>query len=166
MPASYQTLKNSQNSGRFWNSPPTGWMATRSPRPPIPAALDMALALHSWTGGRLDRLVAVERSDTPDDPSPAACAALTRSAALGWRAVLSSQRRPVPDRRIAPFPEHWMGVPIWSHAGIVCTRETSSSPPHRIASFCTAHPVQSRKSGESKPDFSRRSSRSTISGGS
>jgi trehalose/maltose hydrolase-like predicted phosphorylase len=38
-----------------------------------------------------DRLVAVARSDTPgDDPSPAARAALTRSAALGWRAVLSA----------------------------------------------------------------------------
>jgi hypothetical protein len=29
-PASYQNLKNSRNSGRFWNSPPTGASSTQS----------------------------------------------------------------------------------------------------------------------------------------
>lgn len=38
-----------------------------------------------------DRLIAVARGDTPqDNPAPAASAALTRSCALGWRAVLAS----------------------------------------------------------------------------
>jgi trehalose/maltose hydrolase-like predicted phosphorylase len=38
-----------------------------------------------------DRLVAVARADTPaDDPVPAAGAALARSGALGWRAVLAA----------------------------------------------------------------------------
>jgi len=37
-----------------------------------------------------DRLVAVARADTPeDDPAPHAVAALGRSRALGWRAVLA-----------------------------------------------------------------------------
>jgi trehalose/maltose hydrolase-like predicted phosphorylase len=39
----------------------------------------------------LDRLVAVARADTPeDDPAPRAGAALARSRALGWRAVLAA----------------------------------------------------------------------------
>jgi trehalose/maltose hydrolase-like predicted phosphorylase len=39
----------------------------------------------------LDRLVAVARTDTPQgDPAPAAYVALTRSRALGWRAVLAA----------------------------------------------------------------------------
>ena len=40
--------------------------------------------------GEFDRLVAVARADTPeDDPAPHAVAALGRSRALGWRAVLA-----------------------------------------------------------------------------
>ncbi len=39
----------------------------------------------------LDRIVAVARADTEeDDPAPVACAALARSRALGWRAVLAA----------------------------------------------------------------------------
>jgi trehalose/maltose hydrolase-like predicted phosphorylase len=39
----------------------------------------------------LDRLVAVARADTPEaDPAPSAGAALARSGALGWRAVLAA----------------------------------------------------------------------------
>ena len=38
-----------------------------------------------------DRLIAVARADTPeDDPAPLASAALARSRALGWRAVLTA----------------------------------------------------------------------------
>jgi trehalose/maltose hydrolase-like predicted phosphorylase len=38
-----------------------------------------------------DRLIAVARADTPqDDPAPPASAALARSRALGWRAVLAA----------------------------------------------------------------------------
>jgi trehalose/maltose hydrolase-like predicted phosphorylase len=48
-----------------------------------------------WTSGagqtaEFDRLVAVARADTPEeDPAPHAVAALARSRALGWRAVLA-----------------------------------------------------------------------------
>jgi trehalose/maltose hydrolase-like predicted phosphorylase len=49
-----------------------------------------------------DRLVAVARSDTPqDDPAPAAYVALTRNRALGWRAVLAAHEAAWDARWIA-----------------------------------------------------------------
>lgn len=50
----------------------------------------------------LDRLVAVARGDTPeDDPAPPARAALARSRALGWRAVLAAHEAAWDARWIA-----------------------------------------------------------------
>ena len=50
----------------------------------------------------LDRLVAVARADTPqDDPAPVAGAALARSSALGWRAVLAAHEAAWDARWIA-----------------------------------------------------------------
>jgi trehalose/maltose hydrolase-like predicted phosphorylase len=49
-----------------------------------------------------DRLVAVARSDTPqEDPAPAAYVALTRNRALGWRAVLAAHEAAWDARWIA-----------------------------------------------------------------
>ena len=63
-----------------------------APEPSVLAALGLALALRGRAGGRIDRLVAVARADTPAGRSRprAASAALARSRALGWRAVLAA----------------------------------------------------------------------------
>src|SRR3974390_1197429 len=61
--------------------------------PDRPFSLRWAWRWHSVAGqvAHFDRLVAVARADAPqDDPAPAACAALARSRALGWRAVLAA----------------------------------------------------------------------------
>ena len=53
----------------------------------------------------LDRIVTVARADTPkDDPAPAAGEALTRSAALGWRAVLAAHE--------AAWKERWLASDV------------------------------------------------------
>ena len=61
--------------------------------PDRPFSLRWAWRWRSVAGqvAEFDRLVAVARADTPeDDPFPAASAALARSRALGWRAVLAA----------------------------------------------------------------------------
>ena len=61
--------------------------------PDRPFSLRWAWRWRSVAGqvAELDRLVAVARADTPeDDPAPPASAALARSRALGWRAVLAA----------------------------------------------------------------------------
>jgi trehalose/maltose hydrolase-like predicted phosphorylase len=61
--------------------------------PDRPFSLRWAWRWHSVAGqvAEFDRIVAVTRADTPqDDPAPSAGAALARSVALGWRAVLAA----------------------------------------------------------------------------
>jgi trehalose/maltose hydrolase-like predicted phosphorylase len=61
--------------------------------PDRPFPLRWTWSWRSVTGqvAELDRLVAVARADTPEaDPAPSAGAALARSGALGWRAVLAA----------------------------------------------------------------------------
>ena len=61
--------------------------------PDRPFPLRWTWRWRSVTGqvAELDRLVAVARADTPEaDPAPSAGAALARSGALGWRAVLAA----------------------------------------------------------------------------
>src|SRR3974390_2199927 len=72
--------------------------------PDRPFSLRWAWRWHSVAGqvAHFDRLVAVARADAPqDDPAPAACAALARSRALGWRAVLAAHEAAWDARWIA-----------------------------------------------------------------
>ena len=73
--------------------------------PDRPFSLRWAWRWHSVAGqvAHFDRLVAVARADAPqdDDPAPTACAALARSRALGWRAVLAAHEAAWDARWIA-----------------------------------------------------------------
>ncbi len=72
--------------------------------PDRPFSLRWAWRWRSVAGqvAELDRLVAVARADTPeDDPSPPAGAALARSRALGWHAVLAAHEASWDARWIA-----------------------------------------------------------------
>jgi trehalose/maltose hydrolase-like predicted phosphorylase len=69
-----------------------------------PFSLRWAWRWHSVAGqvAEFDRLVAVARADTPqDDPVPSAYAALARSRAIGWRAVLAAHEAAWDARWIA-----------------------------------------------------------------
>jgi trehalose/maltose hydrolase-like predicted phosphorylase len=73
--------------------------------PDRPFSLRWAWQWHSVAGqvAEFDRLVAVARADTAqDDPAPSACAALARSQALGWRAVLAAHE--------AAWKARWTGA--------------------------------------------------------
>jgi hypothetical protein len=62
------------------------WKRSARSRSPVPAAMGLALALR----GRAGSADPVACTDTPEDDPPLASAALARSNALGWRAVLTA----------------------------------------------------------------------------
>jgi trehalose/maltose hydrolase-like predicted phosphorylase len=82
----------------------TLWLGEAMLAPDRPFSLRWAWHWQSVAGqvAEFDRLVAVARADTAqDDPTPSACAALARSRAIGWRAVLAAHEAAWDARWIA-----------------------------------------------------------------
>jgi trehalose/maltose hydrolase-like predicted phosphorylase len=82
----------------------TLWLGDAELEADRPFSLRWAWRWQSVAGqvAEFDRLVAVARADTAqDDPAPSACAALERSRAVGWRAVLAAHEAAWDTRWIA-----------------------------------------------------------------